>query len=59
MQCCTCPVLGPLGPLRCECCERPVVERKSPGIGYYCDDCLADGCDDLGSLTPCRHAGLR
>lgn len=24
----------------CECCDRPVVVRKKPGIGYYCDPCV-------------------
>ena len=31
--------------LQCECChfQRPTT-RKYPGIGYYCDDCMNDGC---------------
>jgi len=24
----------------CECCDRPVVAQKKPGIGYYCDPCV-------------------
>jgi ribosomal protein L37AE/L43A len=24
----------------CDCCARPIVERKLKGIGYICDACL-------------------
>jgi hypothetical protein len=24
----------------CDCCGRPIVEKKSKGIGYLCDDCF-------------------
>jgi hypothetical protein len=27
-------------PVECECCKRPVVWDKLPGIGYYCDPCI-------------------
>lgn len=26
----------------CDCCGREVVHKKRPGIGYWCDPCLAD-----------------
>jgi len=57
----------------CECCDLMRCTRKSPGIGYYCDDCLdvclgehMDACNPYDSgpsswprLSNELHARLR
>ena len=41
--------------VKCECCHltRPTT-IKYPGLGYWCDDCMYDGCfaDDQDGQNP-------
>lgn len=39
----------------CSCCGEPICLDKSPGIGYYCGDCL----DHFGESQDCGRPGAR